>query len=189
MNILGGILETQETTSMAGIPFLSRIPVLKYFFSSTRTEVSQNEVLIVMTPHIVRLPRMTAANLRGIDVGTSSNFRIRTRPATTERAPTVPGSSDALAPPPDEDLPSSGSDLGEESENTGIVISGPRRGAVEGEREALAGQDPGPMTATTASGLPEAVIDEPESLIIRILWSHRPDVPWWEPQAYPGGGW
>ena len=100
MNILGGILETQETTSMAGIPFLSRIPVLKYFFSSTRTEVSQNEVLIVMTPHIVRLPRMTAANLRGIDVGTSSNFRIRTRPATTERAPTVPGSSDALAPPP-----------------------------------------------------------------------------------------
>ena len=96
---------------------------------------------------------------------------------------------DALAPPPDEDLPSSGSDLGEESENTGVVISGPRRGAVEGEREALAGQDPGPMTATTASGLLEAVIDEPESLIVRILWSHRPDVPWWEPQAYPGGGW
>ena len=26
-----------------------------------------------MTPHIVRMPRMTAANLRGIDVGTSSN--------------------------------------------------------------------------------------------------------------------
>jgi len=38
-------------------------------------------------------------------------------------------------------------------------------------------------------GLLEAVMDEPESLIIRILWSHRPDVPWWEPQAHPGGGW
>ena len=100
MNILGGILETQETTSMAGIPGLSQIPVLKYFFSSTRTEVSENEVLIVMTPHIVRLPRMTAANLRGIDVGTSSNFRIRTRPATTERAPAAPSSSDSPAPPP-----------------------------------------------------------------------------------------
>ena len=99
MNILGGILETQETTSMAGIPGLSQIPILKHFFSSTRTEVSENEVLIVMTPRIVRLPRMTAANLRGIDVGTSSNFRIRTRPATTERAPAAPGSSDAPAPP------------------------------------------------------------------------------------------
>ncbi len=99
MNILGGILETQETTSMAGIPGLSKIPVLKHFFSSTRKEVSENEVLIVMTPHIVRLPRMTAANLRGIDVGTSSNFRIRTRPATTERAPAAPGSSAAPAPP------------------------------------------------------------------------------------------
>ena len=100
MNILGGILETQETTSMAGIPGLSQIPILKHFFSSTRTEVSQNEVLIVMTPRIVRLPRMTAANLRGIDVGTSSNFRIRTRPATTERAPAAPRSSDAPAPLP-----------------------------------------------------------------------------------------
>jgi hypothetical protein len=96
---------------------------------------------------------------------------------------------DALAPPPAEDAPVSGSDLGAESENTGIVISGPRQGAVEGEREALAGQDPGPMTATAAEDLLEAVIDEPDSLIIRILWSHRPDVPWWERQAFPGGGW
>jgi len=95
---------------------------------------------------------------------------------------------DALVPP-DEEAPSSGADLGEEQEGTGAAISAPRRGAVEGEREALAGQDPGPMDATTAAGLLEAVLDKPESLIRKILWSHRPDVPWWEPQAYPGGGW
>ena len=100
MNILGGILETQETTSMAGIPGLSKIPVLKHFFSSTRKEVSENEVLIVMTPHIVRLPRMTAANLRGIDVGTSSNFRIRTRQATIEPAPAASDSTAVPALPP-----------------------------------------------------------------------------------------
>ena len=96
---------------------------------------------------------------------------------------------DGLAPPEDE-ARGAGADLGDEPENTGVTnLSGPRRGAVEGEREALAGQDPGPMSAAAASGLLEAVIDEPESLIIRILWSHRPDVPWWEPQAHPGGGW
>ena len=96
---------------------------------------------------------------------------------------------DALARPEDE-APSSGSDSGEEPEDTGgAIVSAPRRGPVEGEREALAGQDPGPMDATAASGLLEAVVDEPESLIRKILWSHRPDVPWWEPQAYPGGGW
>ena len=96
---------------------------------------------------------------------------------------------DALDRPEDE-APGSGSDSGDESEDTeGAIVSAPRRGAVEGEREALAGQDPGPMTAAAASALLEAVIDEPESLIMRILWSHRPDVPWWEPQAYPGGGW
>lgn len=96
---------------------------------------------------------------------------------------------DALAPPEDE-APGTRSELGEEPEDTGVTnMSAPRRGAVEGEREALAGEDPGPMTAEAAYRLLEAVNDEAESLIIRILWSHRPDVAWWEPQAYPGGGW
>ena len=96
---------------------------------------------------------------------------------------------DALDRPEDE-APVSGSDSGDESQDTeGAIVSAPRRGAVEGEREALAGQDPGPMSATAALSLLEAVIDEPESLMRRILWSHRPNVPWWEPQAYPGGGW
>ena len=99
MNILGGIIEIQETTSMAGIPGLSKIPVLKHFFSSTRKEVAENELLIVMTPHIVRMPQMTAANLRGIDVGTATNFQIRTRRATTEQAPAASESSAAPAPP------------------------------------------------------------------------------------------
>ena len=100
MNILGGIIETQETTSMAGIPGLSKIPILKHLFSSTRKTVAENEVLIVMTPHIVRMPRMTAANLRGIDVGTSSNFRIRTRRATTEPAPAASDPTAVPTPPP-----------------------------------------------------------------------------------------
>ena len=96
---------------------------------------------------------------------------------------------DALAPS-EYETAGTGSELGGEAEDIVVAnISGPRRGAVEGEREALAGDDPGPLSETAAFGLLESVTDEPESLVRRILWSHRPAVPWWEPQAYPGGGW
>ncbi len=88
MNVLGGIIENQVTNSLSGIPGLSQIPLLKYLFSSTRTELAENEVLIVMTPHIVRLPQITALNLRGIDVGTATNVQVRTRPMV--EAPPLP---------------------------------------------------------------------------------------------------
>ena len=67
--------------------------------------------------------------------------------------------------------------------------TGERQGAREGAREAWASQDPGPLTRTAAFRLLERVNDEPESLIRGILWSHRPDIAWWESQPYPGGGW
>ncbi len=67
--------------------------------------------------------------------------------------------------------------------------TGERQGAQEGAREAWASQDPGPLTRDAAVGLLGMVQDEPETLIRGILWSHRPDIAWWESQPYPGGGW
>jgi len=67
--------------------------------------------------------------------------------------------------------------------------SGPRRGPLEGAREAWAAQDPGPLTQAEALSLLATVDDQPEALIRGLLWAHRPDVAWWAGQAYPGGRW
>jgi hypothetical protein len=67
--------------------------------------------------------------------------------------------------------------------------SGERRGASEGAREAWATQDPGPLTAQAAMIMIQAVRDDPEQLLRGILWSHRPDVAWWNAEPYPGGDW
>ncbi len=67
--------------------------------------------------------------------------------------------------------------------------TGERQGAQEGAREAWASQDPGPMTRGDAESLLATVDDEAEILIRGILWSHRPDIAWWEAQPYPGGAW
>ncbi len=93
VNLLGGILEDSEIKSMSGYPGFSSIPILKYLFSDQHTERSQNELVFVLTPHIVRVPEVTAANLRSLDVGTGTNIELREMddpPAAKAPAPVAP---------------------------------------------------------------------------------------------------
>jgi general secretion pathway protein D len=70
INILGGIMQTQDTHGVSGIPGLSQIPLLKYLFSNVSDTLAQDEVLIVLRPHTIRLPDITPFNLRPLDIGT-----------------------------------------------------------------------------------------------------------------------
>jgi tetratricopeptide (TPR) repeat protein len=72
----------------------------------------------------------------------------------------------------------------------GLAIPEPaQRGTPHGtEREALAGDDPGSLSAAEALALLDVVTTDVEALIRGLMWSLRPDVdPWSEP--YPGGEW
>src|SRR5215475_1206853 len=63
-NILGGVITKTEQTSLAGIPGLKDIPILRYLFANSTKEVDNTEIIIMLTPHIIRLPDITADNLR-----------------------------------------------------------------------------------------------------------------------------
>jgi general secretion pathway protein D len=76
-NILGGIISETETTSITGIPGLKDIPLLKYLFGQEHKTRDQAEVVIMLTPHIVRMPDITETDVRGIIVGSESNLRLR----------------------------------------------------------------------------------------------------------------
>src|SRR5258706_725388 len=77
VNILGGLIERTDSNAITGWPGLAKLPFFRYFFSSENTDHQENEVLIVLIPHIVRLPTMTAENLRSIASGTDANAEIR----------------------------------------------------------------------------------------------------------------
>ncbi|HTV55075.1 MAG TPA: hypothetical protein VMI06_09165, partial [Terriglobia bacterium] len=55
-SLLGGLIQTETTKSVTGLPGLSEVPILKYFFSDNNYTVADDELVITMTPHIVRLP-------------------------------------------------------------------------------------------------------------------------------------
>jgi type IV pilus assembly protein PilQ len=52
--VLGGVYVTNHTTGMTGVPFLSRIPILGALFRSKSKSESNAELLIFITPHILR---------------------------------------------------------------------------------------------------------------------------------------
>jgi general secretion pathway protein D len=54
--MIGGILSETQTGSMDGIPWLHRIPILGWFFKTTGENTRKTNLLVILTPHIVRDP-------------------------------------------------------------------------------------------------------------------------------------
>jgi general secretion pathway protein D len=52
--ILGGLISEQKNRSRSGIPLLSKIPLLGYLFSSTVDSYDRTELIVLVTPHVVR---------------------------------------------------------------------------------------------------------------------------------------
>lgn len=55
-SLLGGLIQTQTANTVSGLPGLANIPILKYLFSTTEVHTIDEEVMIMMTPHVIRLP-------------------------------------------------------------------------------------------------------------------------------------
>src|SRR5271165_1870645 len=94
VNLLGGILEDNETQSLSGYPWLSQVPFLKYFFAQENKDRTQNEIIFAVTPHIVRALDVTPENLRTISIGTGSTIELN-----RDVAPPVSSPSQHQDPP------------------------------------------------------------------------------------------
>src|SRR6202790_3166408 len=105
VNLLGGMLEDTQTKALSGIPGLASIPILKYLFSQSTADHSENEIVFVLVPHIIRGPDVSHGNLDMIDVGTANALALRhsgskaASPASSV-APAPPSQSAPVGAPP-----------------------------------------------------------------------------------------
>ncbi|HLI29782.1 MAG TPA: hypothetical protein VKV79_01625 [Terriglobia bacterium] len=65
VSLLGGLMQTQTTRIVSGLPGLGDVPLLRFLFSTQSFETVDEEVLIMMTPRVVRLPEDQALSLAG----------------------------------------------------------------------------------------------------------------------------
>jgi len=53
--VVAGLLSKADSLSLSGYPFLSRVPAVTYGAAVHDKNVNDDELLVVMTPHIVRM--------------------------------------------------------------------------------------------------------------------------------------
>ena len=53
MILLGGLEQNSTNESGSGIPFLSRIPIIKWFFSSRSRSKSDNKLAVFIRPTVI----------------------------------------------------------------------------------------------------------------------------------------
>ncbi len=56
VNLLGGLIQKTLNDQVQGIPGFADIPGLRYLFSQDSKEVNDQEVLVMLTPRVIRLP-------------------------------------------------------------------------------------------------------------------------------------
>jgi general secretion pathway protein D len=90
VNVLGGLIEQTDTSTVTGIPGLAKIPLFGHFFAGNPIDHEKDEILIVLIPHIVRLPSLSPENLRSIASGTDTNAEVRLEDAVLLPEPLKP---------------------------------------------------------------------------------------------------
>jgi general secretion pathway protein D len=77
VSILAGLIQRTDTNTLNGWPWLANIPIMRYLFAADNKEIQDSEVLIVLTPRIVRMPEWTKENLRALYSGSETYPTVR----------------------------------------------------------------------------------------------------------------
>jgi general secretion pathway protein D len=99
-NLLGGIMEDQQTKSLSGIPGLAQIPILRYLFGQTTQDHSENQIVFAIIPHIIRGTDVQEINQRPIDIGTATTIELRHVSSKTQTTAPAGQASPAVTPAP-----------------------------------------------------------------------------------------
>ncbi len=78
--ILAGLLRDTERKSLQGFPVLSQLPVLKEIFSSNQKEIEQTDIILTLTPRIIRFPEVLEEDMERVWSGTAQRPELKTAP-------------------------------------------------------------------------------------------------------------
>lgn len=97
-NLLAGLIKEEDRSVVRGMPGLNRIPFIRSLFGGTDTTVGSSDIVMIITPRILRSQELTATDLAPMYVGTGSNFGASSQPALIT-AESLAGRATTPAPP------------------------------------------------------------------------------------------
>ena len=99
-NLLAGLLQEDERRSLRGFPTLLRLPVIKQLLSSNDNTIGQTDIVMLMTPRLVRTHELTQQDVNPIFVGTQQNLGLQGPPPVIIQEVQVPAPAAAAAGAP-----------------------------------------------------------------------------------------
>ena len=83
-SMLAGLIRDDERDVLSGIPGLSSLPLVGRLFAYNRTETQETDIILTLTPHIIRVLNLTEADLLPFRFGKESGpifTELQTDPA------------------------------------------------------------------------------------------------------------
>lgn len=99
-NILAGLIRADERFVKDGIPGLSDIPGLKHLFTKSHKEATETDVVIMLTPHIVRVLSISAEDLRPLRLQRDGTGAALVEGPSVPVPPIIRGGGGTQAPQP-----------------------------------------------------------------------------------------
>src|SRR3954471_5702626 len=99
-NLLAGLLREDERKSLQGFPGAIHVPILKQLFSGNDESISQTDIIMLLTPHIVRGSEITEQDLKPIYIGSQQTFSVGGQPPLLATPPDAPAPAAPAGPPP-----------------------------------------------------------------------------------------
>ena len=97
--LLAGLLQETQRRQLSGFPWIMHLPVIKQLFSSNDNSIQQSDVVMLLTPRIVRSREFTSRDLGPIYIGTQSNLGLSGPPALIGQPPPADGAAGGAPAP------------------------------------------------------------------------------------------
>jgi len=98
-NLLAGLLRENERKTLKGVPGISHVPILRDLFASNDREIVQTDIVMLLTPHIVRTHEMSQRDFSPLYIGTQQNLGLAGPPQLIQ-PPAEAGAQAAPSTPP-----------------------------------------------------------------------------------------
>jgi type II secretory pathway component GspD/PulD (secretin) len=99
-NLLAGLFQENERKAISGFPGMIHVPFLRDLFSNNDQFSDQTDIVMLLTPHIVRTHEITVDDLKPIYIGSQQNLGVGGPPPLIAPQPEAQQPPQAAAPAP-----------------------------------------------------------------------------------------
>jgi len=98
-NLLAGLLREDERRSLTGFPGIMRLPIVRQLFSNNDSTIRQTDIVMLLTPRIIRTHELSTQDLSPIYIGTQSNIALSAPTPALGGVASEPEPAAPLVPP------------------------------------------------------------------------------------------